>query len=213
MTFDSIYYVRDNKKFLNGIYLNIPPGKIVGLFGRNGSGKSTIMKIGSGQKSQTNGNIFINSTLLSKQRFNKISYMSQNSFLPKEMQVRKILKMNKNFDQISFNDSIVESIYSFKVKNLSKSHRRYFELILLLSLNRDFYLLDEPFASLDPILSERVSNLLLNTKKLGKGILITDHYYRYVMNICDIAYILINGRCLKLDINELHNELIKYKYL
>ena len=67
------------------------------------------------------------------------------------------------------------------------------EINILFSLNRQYYLLDEPFTGVEPTLIDKICELLNYQKGNGKGILLTDHYYRYVTKLVDQAYLLKDG--------------------
>lgn len=216
MVFDSIIFSYDTKKILNGIYLKIPKGNIVGLYGINGSGKSTLLKVGSGQLKEDDGNIFINKKSYYDQslmkRFKKIAYLSQNSFLPLDQTIKKIVRENNFSGKIFQEDEILGKLFNEKVKSLSGGELRYLEIKLLLALDREYYLFDEPFSGIEPIVIQKIMELLIETKLRGEGILITDHFYRYVKEINDKSYILNNGQCYEVDSNNIDSELMKYGY-
>ncbi|MCP5063459.1 MAG: ATP-binding cassette domain-containing protein [Ignavibacteriae bacterium] len=216
MIFDSIIFSYASKKILGGIYLKIPKGKIVGLYGLNGSGKSTLLKIGCGYLKQDDGNIFINQescyekSLVS--RFEKIAYLSQDSFLPSDLTIKEIVTRN-NFSKKAFvDDSLIGPFFFNKINSLSGGELRYLEIKLIFELNREYYLLDEPFSGIEPIMIEKIISLILNEKSKNKGILITDHFYRYIKEINDISYILRNGLCYEINKDNLDKELFNFGY-
>jgi len=216
MTFDSIIFSYGSKKILNGVYLKIPKGAIVGLYGINGSGKSTLLKIGCGHLKQNDGNVFINNKsqyekmLIS--RFEKIAYLSQNTFLPSDLTINEIVTKN-NFNKKTFKtDQLIGKLYSNRINSLSGGELRYLEIMLLLELNRDYYLLDEPFSGIEPIMIEKIIELIIEAKEHNKGILITDHFYRYVKEINDISYVLKNGSCYKINKDNIDVELFNFGY-
>lgn len=216
MIFDSIIFRYDSINILNGIYLKIPKGNIVGLYGINGSGKSTLLKVGSGQLKENDGNIFINKKSFYNQslqnRFKKIAFLSQDSFLPKDITVKNIVISN-NFSKKTFQeDQIIGNLFNEKIKSLSGGELRYLEIRLLLALNREYYLLDEPFSGIEPLVIEKIMELLVETKSKNKGILITDHFYRYVKQINDLSYILNDGQCYQIDNKNIDVELCRYGY-
>ena len=216
MTFDSIIFGYNSTNILKGIYLNIPKGIIVGLYGINGSGKSTLLKIGSGQLQEDDGNVFIhnvsyyNKSL--KSRFKKIAYLSQDSFLPKDLTIQKVIETTNIPARVFYKDIIISKLLNEKISSLSGGELRYLEIRLLLELDRDFYLLDEPFSGIEPLVIERIIELLLEAKSKNKGILITDHYYRYVKEVNDVSYILNDGTCYEVNAVNIESELMKYGY-
>ncbi len=203
LIFDSIYYEINGKSLLRGVYLKLEPGKICGLFGPNGSGKTTLIRIGAGVLLPTNGTIFIDGeTFIRKRllkRYEKIAYLSQETFLPRDIKVSKFLTMvsseAKQYISVHFRTRLM----SQTIGSLSGGELRLLELIFVISLNRLFLLLDEPFTGIEPLYIEKMMTLIAEQSSLGKGILITDHYYRYTSELSDYAYFMKNGDCHKLD--------------
>lgn len=218
MVFDSVIYSYGINNVLRGIFLKIPRSSLVGIFGVNGSGKSTILRIGAGLLIPQDGNVFINNECynnsMSIKRYNHIAYLPQESFLPKDLTLLELEKYIPTLNSVVEEDHILIKIRNQKVASLSGGELRYLEIKLLFSLDRDYYLLDEPFTGVEPNLIEILCELFNNQKNLGKGILLTDHYYRYVTEIVDIAYLLKDGYIKELKEKEnYHNELIKNGYL
>ena len=218
LVFDSVIFKYTHSPILRGIYLSIPGGSIVGLFGHNGSGKSTLIKIGAGYLIQDDGNIFIDEKVISGsmsvKRYNNIAYLSQDSFLPKDLTVGKFIHLS-NTDRTHFeNDSLIDKIMNQKIRTLSGGELRYLEILFLFSLNRDYYLLDEPFTGIEPIIIERITEKILRQKSKGKGIIITDQYYRYLIDIIDHCYLLKDGYVKELNAAEnFRDQLVKTGYL
>lgn len=218
MVFDSIIFSYGIKRILRGIYLSIPRNSIVGLFGVNGSGKSTLLKIGAGFLQQDEGNIFVEKKVftnnLSIDRYNNIGYLSQDSFLPKDLMVKDLAN---RFDLSIVNlekEPILNKVKNQKIISLSEGELRYLEIILLFSLDRQYYLMDEPFTGIEPLIIEKISKLILEQKEKGKGILITDHYHRYVTKIIDECYLMRDGYLIKVENEEgFESGLLKFGYL
>lgn len=198
LVLDSIFYRYSDKEVLRGIYLEIKKGTITCLVGKNGSGKSTLFKIAAGQLqaksgiTRLNGNRFHKPS--KKDRYMHIAYLPQKSFLPGLFRVKNLI----NDDRL-LKDQQIHSIINNRIKDLSTGERRYVEFLFVLSLNRDFLLLDEPFTGLSPILIEKEIQHIKNAKTEGKGILISDHYRRYSNEIGEIFYLLDEGRLKHLE--------------
>lgn len=146
---DSFFFYYPEVKVLKGAYLEIPKKNITCLIGRNGSGKSTLFKIASGQLSADSGITFLDKTRLHKKsksiRFKYIGYLPQEPFLPKSLKADQLLEKS-----LANQDELVAQLFETKVKNLSAGMQRYLEILFVLSLNREFILLDEPFTGLSP---------------------------------------------------------------
>lgn len=218
MLFDSIIFSYGHNIVLRGIYLKIPHGSVIGLFGVNGSGKSTIIKIGAGKMIPQNGNVFISDECYDKaqivNRYNHIAYLPQESFLPSDLTILALEKYIPGLKSVVDTDPLLKKLKNQKVTSLSGGELRYLEINLLFSLNRKYYLLDEPFTGVEPNLIDKICELLNYQKGIGKGILLTDHYYRYVTEIVDKAYLLKDGYVKELrQIVNLYPELIENGYL
>lgn len=200
---------------LNGISFSFKTGEIIGLFGRNGSGKSTLLKA-------IMGIIRIDAVSLAldgvKVKTSEVipkkmtGYLPQDSFLPKELKVRDVIPLifpeGEAQDRI-FYSSGVAAFENKKVGKLSAGQLKYLELLLLAHLPHPFLLLDEPFSMVEPQYIEKIKELLLSLKAT-KGILVTDHYYRDVLEIATRNFILKNGKLHKVEKEE---DLATHEYL
>jgi lipopolysaccharide export system ATP-binding protein len=216
LIFDSIFYSIKDRSILNGVYLKVDPGKICGIFGRNGTGKSTLIKIGAGIILPTSGTVFIDGQVFLDKarmaRYEKIAYLCQDSFLPKDLAVKKFLEIHAKQKELLHDD--FSNLSNLKIRNLSGGERKLLELAFIISLNRPYMLLDEPFTGIEPKIIDRMIELISKQRDDGKGILITDHYHRYITKIVDSAYLLKNGNCkLIADRKCLDSELREQGYL
>ena len=130
----------------------------------------------------------------------------------KDLTIKNIVIRNNFCEKTFQGDSIIGKLFNEKIKSLSGGELRYLELRLLLALDREYYLLDEPLSGIEPIVIEKIMELLLEAKSKNKGILITDHFYRYVKEINDVSYVLNDGRCHKIDNDNIDIELFRYGY-
>lgn len=192
---DSIQLAFDSRSILSDIYLKLETGKITGLLGRNGAGKSCLLKIIFGSLDAEKSVRFDNqSQPFAFQKPHLIKYLPQFNFIPKQ------LCLNRIFQDFELGYSLFENRFpEFKSKHqssigsLSGGERRLLELFTILKSNTQFALLDEPFTHLSPIQIEKAQELILE-EKINKGILITDHLHEAVRNICDNLYVLSNGK-------------------
>ena len=186
------------KKVLESVALTLTKGELVGVFGSNGSGKSSLLKILFGTLRADYHDIRINGfpvtqkEIISKQH---IGYLPQDNFLPKHLKVRDIIPMfyeDSDGQDLIFRAPFIEKIASRKVGILSMGERRYLELLLIAHLPHPFLLLDEPFSMIEPLYKEAIAQFLLSLKA-KKGILLTDHYYQDVLKITDRNLVLTQG--------------------
>lgn len=193
---DSIRKEFGTNQVLTDISLNCQPGDIIGLLGRNGSGKSTLLRIIFGTLYTDHKFIRINDTILNqpfKKRYT-IAYLNQDNFLPKNITVRKVAEIySDDLDQKGFlDDEVLSKVLGTKIRNLSGGESRYLEVKLILNLDTLFVLLDEPFNGISPVHVELIKKMIID-KSLKKGILLTDHDYRNVLDVANKYYLLFDG--------------------
>ncbi|WP_353146668.1 ATP-binding cassette domain-containing protein [Chryseobacterium sp.] len=210
---DSVTKSFHDKKILQDIYIESKIGKIAGILGRNGTGKSTLLKIIAGVMSSDSQYIRYNDQLMRKlsDRKNKIAYLPQLSFLPKNESIKTFIHLfcnKENADLLSSSD-LIRNFLDEKPKNLSGGELRIAEVLLIIYSEADFILLDEPFHSLSPKIIEELKKTIRQQAK-NKGFIISDHNYQDVVDISDPIY-LLSGGYLK-QIQDL-KELQQYNYL
>ena len=202
---DSIQLEFNDRKILSDIYLRSETGKITGLLGRNGSGKSCLMKIIYGilksEKSVRFDNVVQHEAF---KRSGLILYLPQFNFIPKRFSLKKIFKdFDLEYSYFEKRYPEFSSRYNSSIDCLSGGERRLIELYIIAKSNSYFALLDEPFTHLSPIQIDKAKELLLEEKK-NKGLIITDHLFKHITDICDNLYVLANGKTLLTkDINDI----------
>ena len=203
------------KAILKNINLDCKVGEIIGIFGRNGTGKSTLLKLIFGTVKADSILIKINSEIISQKAIipsKRIGYLPQDTFLPKERKVREIIPFffPKGDDQDKiFYSPQVSSFEKIKIGKLSLGQLRYLELLIIGNLNHQFLMLDEPFSMIEPIYKDVIKSLLLKLKKT-KGIILTDHYYNDVLEITDENFVIKDSEIIKVSDK---SDLVKYEYL
>ena len=200
---------------LKDISLQLSTQQIVGLFGRNGSGKSTFLKILFGSLQNKTLQLEIDSIPISQKEVilkRSIAYLPQDSFLPENKTVRTLIPMlfpDGKLQELIFYRKGVASFEKTKIGNLSIGQRKYLELLLLCYMPHPFLLLDEPFSMVEPLYKEEIKKLLEEIK-LFKGIIITDHYYHDVFEVSTCALVLKDGFLLEANTQD---DLKKFDYL
>jgi ABC-type multidrug transport system ATPase subunit len=192
---DGIQLAFDGRKILSDIYVHCKTGKITGLLGRNGAGKSCLLKIIHGslkaEKSVRIDKQYVNEAFKQPRL---LVYLPQFNFIPASLSLKRIFK-DFEIDYALFEKRFPEfaSKYTSSVGKLSGGERRLIELYAIVKTASQFALLDEPFTHLNPVQIEKVKEILVEEKE-NKGILLTDHIYRQVIAICDSLYVLVNGK-------------------
>ncbi|MEP6749019.1 MAG: ATP-binding cassette domain-containing protein [Bacteroidota bacterium] len=192
---DGVQLEFDGRKILSDVYVQCKTGKITGLLGRNGTGKSCLMQIIYGTlKAEKSVRIDKLAYYEAFKRPGLLLYLPQFNFIPSSLSLKRICT-DFEIDYILFSKRFPEfaSKKNTSIGNFSGGERRLVELYAIVKAPSYFALLDEPFTHLNPLQIQKVKELLVEEKR-NKGILLTDHMYREVIAICDNLYLLVNGK-------------------
>jgi ABC-type lipopolysaccharide export system ATPase subunit len=212
LVFDSFYLEFGLNRVLQDVYMECSQGEVVGLLGRNGSGKSCLMQIVFGSRKAYQQSVRINGAYLLNSNIRKglIHYLPQESFIPKSFTV----KMALSHYQIPIDELLVAfphftNLMNLKIAELAGGDIRLLEIMLILKQKGLFCILDEPFSNLMPLHIEKIMELI-TASKLDKGIIVTDHLYPYLLKVSNRLYVLQNGKTYSVKNPE---ELITFGYL
>lgn len=209
---DSIRYSIQNRQVLNDVFIKCSTGKVAGLLGRNGSGKTSLLQIIYGARSAENKFVRVGSKQIRSlsDSWKWIAYLPQSGFLPANFTVHRVLSDYGLFEEQlnQFAPDFAPAIRN-KTKHLSGGLRRMLECFIIIKANVKFVLLDEPFTHLMPLQVEKILTLI-EEEKAKKGFLLTDHLYQQVLSISDMLYILNDGR---LSVSKNDNDLVHLGYL
>jgi ABC-type lipopolysaccharide export system ATPase subunit len=210
---DSVIKSYNSKQILTDIYLKCSTGDIIGLLGRNGIGKSTLMKIIFGSLEAENKFIRINQEVIDKpyKKRNLVLYLPQDGFLLNDLTVEQNTKLYFKPDDVYriLDDDLLQKVAKTRISDLSGGEERYLEIKLLLFTPTKFLLLDEPFNGVSPIIVDCIKKLI-KLKSDSMGIILTDHDYRNVLDIANKYYMIFDGGIKYI---ENKNDLIKWGYL
>ncbi len=183
---------------LDNIEMDLETGKIYGLLGLNGAGKSSLMQSLSGSIKKSTYNAYINdqSVDLSLQHLQNVAYLPQDPFIMKGVNVTDVVQYwyEDPVDQGKIlYEPMIHPMHNKKVGILSMGERRFLEFLLVFYLPHPFLMLDEPFSGLAPLQIQRAQEII---KEQGsqKGILISDHYFDNVVRISDQNWMLEYGK-------------------
>ncbi len=210
---DSVIKSYGVNQILTDIYIKVKTGDILGIFGRNGTGKSTLLKIIFGTLRAERKFIRLDGKILhhAYKTDHGICYLPQNDFIPKQLKVFQAAKsfLASSCYESFFDDSMLQNLTDKKITDLSPGELRYFEIKLLLCAPSKFILLDEPFTGISPVMVEELSRLII-ASSTSRGIILTDHVYQYVLDVANRFCILYDGG-LKYFVNK--TDLIKWGYI
>lgn len=209
---DSIQLEFDGRKILQDVWLQCTQGEIIGLLGRNGSGKSSLLRIIFGSLNPAYKYVSIDDKFIKKGYYNqRIAYLPQHPYLPNGIKISSLAKML--VDEMLWDDFAAHSIYQEhhhkKAGELSGGERRQLEMLMIVHNRADFILLDEPFTHITPVQADDFKGTIRKCAQT-KGIIVTDHQYRNILDVSD-KIILLHDGATKHITN--HEELIKYNYI
>lgn len=192
---DNIELNFGSDRILYGVYLKGELGKVTGILGRNGSGKTCLLKIIFGSLNPKYKTIRINGKHQRKALFRNIDI----AYLPQHQLFPKALKLATAFAFFSLDwEDFVNEFDAFKIyrnaktNELSSGELRVVETYLILNSKKSILLLDEPFSFIAPLYVEKFKELI-NKRKKESIIIITDHFYRDILDVSETVYLLKNG--------------------
>ena len=219
----NLYKKFENKIAVNGINFNISENSTLGLLGPNGCGKTTTIGMILGLIKPSKGEIYIDGLDINKndriKLLEKINFASPYIELPKKLTVRQNLEIfarlygvrdiENSIDQIA-NDLDLKKFIGKKTGELSSGQKTRVSLAKALINKPEILLLDEPTASLDPIVSEYLRNFIYKYKKENNiSLLFSSHNMQEAQRLCDKIIILKKGRII--EQGTISNILNKYK--
>ncbi|MGJ7518475.1 ATP-binding cassette domain-containing protein [Pseudomonas baetica] len=192
----------DEKAILSQASLEVLEGSIVGILGPNGAGKTTFFDITCGLKKISSGSIDNN--------FHDFTYLSQTISTPPTLRMRDIFNMvialcsdekttqTRALDKLnSWCPSITnryKEIWDKKSSLCSYGETRWFFTLSLLAISKDFIILDEPTAGVDPEFRHYIWECLRGAAKDGAAILVSSHNVDEIVNNCSYFYMISQQR-------------------
>lgn len=191
-----------NKRALNNIDLTIEKGKVVGILGPNGSGKTTFIKIATGLLRPSKGEILIDGYKPGVETKAVVSYLPDRNFLYKWMTIEDAINFYNDF-YADFDMNKAEELLEFmrlskelKVDNLSRGMTEKLNLTLVLSRNAKLYILDEPIAGVDPIARDQILDAIISKYNENSSMIITTHLVKDIERVFDEVVFLGEGEII-----------------
>ena len=187
-------------KALDEVNISIEEGKIVGLLGPNGSGKTTFLKLLAGLVRASSGSIRICSTEIGYKTKGLVAYLPDSDFLYPWMKISDAKKVYstffRDFDAAKFDEllSFMKLDCTMSVKALSRGMMEKLSLALTLARNARLIILDEPLNGVDPIAREQILGAILKGFNYESSIIITSHLINEVERILDEVHFLKEGK-------------------
>lgn len=187
------------ERALDSINLSIQPGRVVGLLGPNGSGKTTFIKLANGLLTPDDGEILICGNHPGVESKKLVSYLPDKTCLPDWMTTKQLMDMYADF-YADFDRSRAEDMLSRlglkekqRIGQMSKGTKEKVQLIMVMSRRAKLYLLDEPIGGVDPATRDYILNTIIRNYDEDASVIISTHLISDVENILDDVVFINHG--------------------
>lgn len=209
---DNLIKTYHGRKVVDEVELRVDTGGVVGLLGPNGAGKTTTFFMAVGMIKSDGGRVLLDDEDITDLPMHLRSQKGI-GYLPQEVSIFKKLSVVENIlvvleilnvpgpERRKRADTLLDELgikhlSEQKAAVLSGGERRRLEITRVLATKPAFILLDEPFAGIDPLAIIDIQKIVKHLTDRGIGILISDHNVRETLGVCDMAYILNNGKVI-----------------
>ena len=207
---DSAELAFGGRSILSGVYLLAETGCVTAVLGRNGCGKSCLMKILSGALKAGFCSMRIDGKWHGRFTEKEVRYLPQHAFIPGWLRLERVLRdFGLSREELERWFPLFVPLRGSRIGELSGGEQRILECFVILRSRTQFVLLDEPFSQIAPLHVETLQTLI-RQEKMAKGILLTDHMYRHVTGIADRLYVMTDGQAYPCANDE---ELVRRGYL
>ena len=206
--------VYDGRAVVNGVEINVRHGEIVGLLGPNGAGKTTTFYMVIGLVPPTDGTVVFEGSEVTREPMYKrgrlgMGYLPQEESIFRRLTVRQnimaVLETRNDLDPAERQRRCESLLGRFGIAHIadntaltiSGGEKRRLTIARSLVTEPSLLMLDEPFSGVDPIAVAEIQEIILDLKRAGLAIMITDHNVRETLNIVDRAYLIFEGRVLR----------------
>ena len=201
------------KQVLKNISFTINEGRIVGLLGKNGTGKSTLIKLINDLLTVDSGEILVNGKKIGVESKKDISYLPERTYLDKSMKVREVVhffeEFYDNFDSKKAHKLLKDLGLDEeqKLSKMSKGMQEKVQLVLVMSRKAKLYILDEPLGGVDPATRDYILDTILTNFNENASIIISTHLISDIERILDEVIFIDKGKIiLQSDADKLRNK-------
>ncbi|MCI1290221.1 MAG: ABC transporter ATP-binding protein [Lactobacillus sp.] len=202
LSIKNLNYSKHRKLILQGVCLDLEPGKIVALLGANGAGKTTLMRIISGQAKHWHGQVLVNGKQKDEERKACVSFTDQLSGFSNGMKIAQIADFYEqvfpDFDREEYRklQQFMNLSPDARLRELSRGMKEKLIISLTFARQVPLYLLDEPFSGIDVMARKRIINSILLWKNEQATILLSDHFVNEIASVLDEVVIVKNQTVL-----------------
>lgn len=190
----------DGKQILENINLTIPRGKIIGLLGKNGTGKTTLIKLLNDLLTPTSGEVLINGKKPGMESKKIISYLPERTYLDKSMKVSQVITFFEEFYDNFNKEKAIKLLKDLnlelnqRISQMSKGMQEKLQLILVMSREAELYILDEPLGGVDPATRDYILDTILTNFNEGASVIISTHLIADIERILDEVIFIDKGK-------------------
>lgn len=188
------------KQALMNLDLTLEKGKIIGLLGPNGSGKTTFIKLCNGLLQPSSGEVKIDGMRIGIDTKRIVSYLPERTYLDNSMTPKELLNYFSDFYE-DFDrqraETMLENLHidpKEKLKSMSKGTKEKVQLILVMSRQAKLYILDEPIGGVDPAARDYILNTIITNYNPEASVLISTHLITDIEQILDDVIFIGNGQ-------------------
>ncbi|MBE6054383.1 MAG: ABC transporter ATP-binding protein [Clostridium sartagoforme] len=193
----------NGKDVLKGISFNLEKGKVLGIMGPNGQGKTTLLNTIQGFLKADNGEIKIDGNKLGFHTKNDVSFLQDTNIFNKSMRINNAINLYSDFfydfnkEKMDYYLNFMNLDSSLRIRELSKGMMEKFNLSLTLSRDTKLYMLDEPISGVDPVSREKILDAILEKLSEDSSMIITTHYIGELERVFDEVIFLGDGMVIE----------------
>ena len=190
------------KVALDHLNLTIGRGKIIGLLGPNGSGKTTMIKLLNGLLVASEGEVLINGKAPGPESKRIVSYLPERTYFQNSMKVKELIAYFSDFYQDFRPERAKEMLAGLNIsedarlKTLSKGTREKVQLIMVMSSDAQLYILDEPIAGVDPAARDYILKTIITNYNENATVIISTHLISDIERVLDEVIFIRDGRLI-----------------
>ena len=176
---------------LKNFSISVPRGKILGLLGPNGCGKSTFLKLVSGLLTADSGRIIVDGKERDEKSNALISYLPERTYFTPSMKVSGLIKTFSEFYEDFDSERARNMLHdlgiseSSRLKSLSKGMKEKVQLVMVMARKAKLYLLDEPLGGVDPASREYILSTIITNYNPDASVIITTHLIADIEPVLD----------------------------
>ena len=208
---DSVVVRFREKTVLSGGYITSETGKVTGLLGRNGTGKSCMFRALMGGLKVEYVIVHIDGVPVDRKTIGlRIKYLPQDRMIPRGMTLKRAFELYKvDFWEFALRFPEFSGRLDTALWEMSGGEARLAEVYLVLMTEGEFCILDEPFSQVDPVHVEAVRQMIRD-KSREKGIIVTDHNFEAISQVADNLFVIADGYTFPVESRE---DLVRHGYL